>query len=170
MARRSTAKRSRLIDDLLVEARRSGSLGTLHSRAAAPLAGLNATDWECLDVLDWVGPITAGGLGAAGRHHVRGGHRSDRPARGASGWSSEARDPADRRKVIVRLADLDDVDLRPDNRSLTETFAALGADVDEINHRFDDDQLAAIVQWLRETNAALERSIDRLRSAARRGD
>ena len=62
MARRSSAKRSRLIDELMLEARRTGSLGTLHSRAAAPLAGLNATDWECLDVLDWIGPITAGEL------------------------------------------------------------------------------------------------------------
>ena len=169
MARRSTAKRSKLIDDLLVEARRSGSLGTLHSRAAAPLAGINATDWECLDVLDWVGPITAGDL--ARRVGITSGAITGAIDRlEARGLVERGRDPADRRKVIVRLADLDDVDLRPDNRSLTETLAALGADVDEINHRFDDDQLAAIVQWLRETNAALERSIDRLRSAARRGD
>ena len=46
----------------MLEARRSGSLGALHGRAAAPLAGVNATDWECLDVLDWIGPITAGEL------------------------------------------------------------------------------------------------------------
>jgi DNA-binding MarR family transcriptional regulator len=62
MARRQSARRSQLIEELMLQARRSGSLGTLRSRAAAPLAGLNATDWECLDVLDWSGPITAGEL------------------------------------------------------------------------------------------------------------
>jgi hypothetical protein len=50
-------------------------------------------------------------------------------------------------------------------RSLTEAFAALSAEVAEINDRFGDDQLAAIADWLRQTNAALERSIDRMRNA-----
>ena len=42
----------------------------------------------------------------------------------------------------------------------------LEADVGEINDRFDDDQLEAILDWLTESNDAVERSIDRMRSAA----
>ena len=166
MARRSSAKRSRLIDDLLLEARRSGSLGALHSRAAAPLAGLNATDWDCLDVLDWTGPITAGEL--ARRVGITSGAITGAIDRLETlGLVNRGADPNDRRKVIVRLADYDVIRSLATGRPLTEGFGALGAEIDEINDHFDDDQLVAIVQWLSETNAALERSIDRLRNAAR---
>jgi DNA-binding MarR family transcriptional regulator len=166
MARRSSAKRSRLIDDLMLEARRSGSLGTLHNRAAAPLAGLNATDWECVDVLDWVGPITAGEL-ASWVGITSGAVTGAIDRLEALDLVERRADPNDRRKVIVRLADVDAIRSRVQHRSLIESFEALEADVAEINDHFDDDQLAAIVQWLGETNAALERSIDRLRDAAR---
>lgn len=169
MARRSSAKRSKLIDDLMFEARRSGSLGTLHSRAAAPLAGLNATDWECVDVLDWIGPITAGEL--ARRVGITSGAVTGAIDRlEALDLVARRADPNDRRKVIVQLADLDAIRSRVEHRPLIESFAALEADIAEINDHFDDDQLVAIVQWLRESNAALEQSIDRLRNAARGRD
>ena len=60
MARRTTARRTRLLDDLMREARRTGSTGALHARALGERMGLNSTDFECLDVLDWTGPIPAG--------------------------------------------------------------------------------------------------------------
>jgi DNA-binding MarR family transcriptional regulator len=166
MARRPTVRRSRLIGELMTEARRSGSLGTLHSRAAAPLAGINATDWECLDVLDWSGPITAGEL--ARRVGITSGAVTgviDRLA--ALGLAERGADPSDRRKVIVQLADDAALGSLEAQRALTESFAALSADVDAINDRFDDDQLAAIAEWLGETNLAIERSIDRMRAASR---
>ena len=169
MARRPSTKRSSLLDELMLEARRSGSLGTLHSRAAAPLAGLNATDWECLDVLDWVGPITAGEL--ARRVGITSGAVTGAIDRLENlGLVERGADPNDRRKVIVRLADYEAIGSRAEHRPLTESFAALGAEVSELNDRFDDDQLAAIVEWLRESNAAVERSIERMRHAARGGD
>jgi DNA-binding MarR family transcriptional regulator len=166
MARRPSAKRSRLLDELMLEGRRNGSLGALHSRAAAPLAGLNATDWECLDVLDWVGPITAGEL--ARRVGITSGAVTGAIDRlEALGLVDRGADPNDRRKVIVRLSDYDAIGALAEYRLLTESFAQLGAEVAGVNERFDDDQLAAIVEWLRQTNAAIERSIDRMRTAAR---
>lgn len=166
MARRQSTRRSQLIDELMIQARRSGSLGTLHSRAAAPLAGINATDWECLDVLDWSGPITAGDL--ARRVGITSGAVTgviDRLA--ALGLVERGADPNDRRKVIVHLADYSVIGSLEAQRPLTECFAALGNDVAEINDEFNDDQLATIADWLRETNAAVERSIDRMRIARR---
>jgi DNA-binding MarR family transcriptional regulator len=162
-------RRSQLVETLMTEARRSGSLGALHSRAAAPLAGINATDWECLDVLDWSGPITAGEL--ARRVGITSGAVTgviDRLA--ALGLVERGADPNDGRKVIVHLADKGVIGSLHSQRPLTESFAVLGVDVAEINDRFDDDQLAAITDWLREINAAVERSIDRMRSTARRTD
>jgi DNA-binding MarR family transcriptional regulator len=163
MARRSTARRASLLEELHLEARRSGSLSSLHGRAAAALAGLNPTDWECLDVLDWVGPITAGDL--ARRVGITSGAVTgvvDRLT--ALGLVTREADPADRRRVIVRLAADGALRSRRQNRRLLEAFAALGADVDEVNDQFDDDELAAVVAWLGDTNAALERSIERMRS------
>jgi DNA-binding MarR family transcriptional regulator len=163
MTRRSTAKRASLLEELHLESRRSGSLSSLHGRAAAALAGLNPTDWECLDVLDWVGAITAGEL--ARRVGITSGAVTgvvDRLT--ALGLVSRGADPADRRRVIVRLADDGALRSRRQNRRLLEAFAALGAEVDELNDQFDDEQLAAVVAWLADTNAALERSIERMRS------
>jgi DNA-binding MarR family transcriptional regulator len=161
MSRRPTVKRSRLIEELMLEARRGGSLGTLHNRAAADLAGINATDWECLDVLDWTGPITAGEL--ARRVGITSGAATGAIDRLESlGLVIRDADPKDRRKVIVRLVDAEAVGF-PDQHRLVERFAVLAGEIAEINDRFDDDQLEAIVEWLRESNNAVERSIERMR-------
>jgi DNA-binding MarR family transcriptional regulator len=162
MARRSAARRARLLEELHLEARRSGSLSSLHGRAAAALAGLNPTDWECLDVLDWIGPITAGEL--ATRVGITSGAVTgvvDRLT--ALGLVTRGSDPADRRRVIVRLADEGAIRSHRRQRRLFDALAALGAEVDELNDRFDDEQLDAVVAWLRDSNAALERSIERMR-------
>lgn len=162
MARRASRKRSLAIEALMLEARRSGSLGTLHNRAAAELAGLNPTDWDCLDVLDWSGPITAGGL--ARRVGITSGAATgaiDRLA--ALGLVERSTDPADRRKVIVGLADQCRDGWLPRHGELIACFSALGAEIAEVTERFDVDALAAIAEWLAASNAALERSIDRMR-------
>jgi len=51
-----------LLEVLSREGRRLGSASTIHNQACADLVGLNSSDWECLDVLDWTGSITAGHL------------------------------------------------------------------------------------------------------------
>ena len=45
------------------ETRRMGSMATLHNHAVADAVGLHQTDQECIDLLDWTGPITAGEIG-----------------------------------------------------------------------------------------------------------
>jgi DNA-binding MarR family transcriptional regulator len=167
MARRRSAKRTRLIDELSHEARRNGSLGALHSRAAARVADVNMTDWECLDVLDWIGPITAGEL--ATRVGITSGAVTgaiDRLV--ALGLVERTSDPRDRRKVIVRIADFGESGWHPDFDRLAAAFGALAADVTAVNQRFDDRQLAVIVDWLRSSNDAIERSIERMRGTAAR--
>src|SRR5687768_7436133 len=84
------------------EARRGGSIGTLHNRAAADLVGMNQTDWDCLDVLDWTGPITAGDL--AKRVGLTSGAITgvlDRLEK--AGLARRVADPGDRRRVIVEV-------------------------------------------------------------------
>jgi DNA-binding MarR family transcriptional regulator len=157
VTRRRTARRAELTAALDLEGRRTGSLGTLHARAMADRAGVHQTDFEALDVLDWAGPISAGEL--AKRVGVTSGAITgvvDRLER--DGWVRRVRDPHDRRRVIVEMV--------PDRIDLEEQAAMFGpliADIAAVNDRYDDDQLAAILEYLRACNDAIERSTARLR-------
>jgi DNA-binding MarR family transcriptional regulator len=163
VSRRRTTKRTQLIEELDRENRRLGSVGALHAKALAERAGLNGTDWECLDVLDWTGPITAGEL--ARRVGITSGAVTgaiDRLERG--GWVRRAADPTDRRKVMVEL-----VPPTPDGpqaarySEMVELFGPLQVEIAELIDRFDDDQLETVLDYLRGANEAVERSIDRSR-------
>jgi DNA-binding MarR family transcriptional regulator len=163
MTRRSNGPRSRLIADLDRENRRAGSLGGMHAKAIADRAGINGTDFECLDVLDWTGPIPAGEL--ARRLGITSGAVTgviDRLERG--GWVHRLADPSDRRRVIVEIVPPSELTGDRD-RQMVEMFAPLQQEIGEVIDRFDDDQLTTIVEYMRAANEAVERSIARLRES-----
>lgn len=152
-----SARRTELLAALDREGRRSGSTGAMHAKALSERAGIHSTDWECIDVLDWSGPLPAGEL--AKRVGI------------TSGAVTGAIDRLERRGLVQRVADPNDrrrviVELQPDGidpGQLMTFFAPLAADMNEVNERFDDDQLAAVLDWLAAANDAIERSIARLR-------
>ena len=149
------------------EARRGGSIGTLHNRAAADLVGMNQTDWDCLDVLDWTGPITAGEL--AKRVGLTSGAITgvlDRLEK--SGLARRVADPGDRRRVIVEMT-VDPTSTPADERqaALQDSFGQLAAEMYDVSGEFDAEQLEAILRWLQAGNVAVERSIARMRDRAR---
>ena len=154
---RVSARRRELLVALDREARRTGSVGAMHAKAIADRLGVHGTDFECVDVLDWTGPITAGELA---RHlgltagAVTG--LIDRLEQ--RGWVRRTIDPGDRRKVIVELAPRSDLDAEA-----AGIFAPLASDMGAVNAGYDDEQLAAIVDWLEKANAAVQRSTDRMR-------
>jgi DNA-binding MarR family transcriptional regulator len=159
-------RRSTLLEQVLLEARRGGSLGTLHNRAAADLVGMNQTDWDCLDVLDWTGPITAGEL--AKRVGLTSGAITgvlDRLEK--SGLARRVADPRDRRRVIVELT-VDPTSPPADERQagLQESFGQLATEMFAVSEEFDADQLEAILRWLKAGNDAVERSTARMRDRA----
>ena len=163
MTRRSNGPRRRLIAELDHENRRAGSLGGMHAKAIADRAGINGTDFECLDVLDWTGPIPAGEL--ARRLGITSGAVTgviDRLERG--GWVHQLADPSDRQRVIVELVPPSERDADR-YRQMLEVFAPLQQEIGEVIDRFDDDQLAKIVEYMRAANEAIERSIARLRES-----
>ena len=155
---RLTTRRRELLEALDREGRRTGSAGSLHGRAIADRAGIHGTDFDCLDVLDWTGPITAGEL--ARQVGITSGAVTgviDRLER--LGFVRRASDPRDRRRVIVQLELIDD-----DRRAQMEALLRpLQDDMAAINDRFDDDQLATVLEWLRSANDAVDRSTRRLR-------
>ena len=155
---RLTTRRRDLLEALDREARRAGSAGSLHGRAIADRAGIHGTDFECLDVLDWAGPITAGEL--ARQVGITSGAVTgviDRLER--LGFARRTSDPRDRRRVIVELQ------MPDDNRraEMEALLTPLQDDMAAINDRFDDGQLATVLEWLQAANDAVDRSTRRLR-------
>jgi DNA-binding MarR family transcriptional regulator len=163
VARGTTAKRRKLIEELDRQNRRSGSVGAMHARAIAERAGLNSTDFECLDVLDWTGPVTAGEL--ARRVGITSGAVTgviDRLERG--GWVRRSADPADRRRVIVEPLSPGPDGPDPERYAeLARLFTPLQRDIAAIVDHLDDRQLETLVDYLRAASDAVERSIDRMR-------
>jgi DNA-binding MarR family transcriptional regulator len=141
------------------EARRAGSLGSLHGKAIADRAGIHPTDFECLDVLDWTGPISAGELA---RHIglTSGAITGVIDRLEQRGVVRRVPDPTDRRRVIVSVVEEDSSAWMED---LAGLFTALARDIKAVNDRFDDEQLATVLAWLRSANDAVERSTEKLR-------
>ena len=131
----------------------------MHAKAIADRAGIHGTDFECLDVLDWTGPITAGEL--ARRVGITSGAVTGAIDRlEAQGFVRRNSDPSDRRRVIVELAFEPSAGRQEEMEAL---FVPLQQDMEVLADRFDDDQLQSVVDWLRGANEALERSTERLR-------
>src|SRR5688500_14942829 len=105
------------------ETRRMGSMATLHNHAIADSIGLHPTDQECIDLLDWTGPLTAGEIGVhlgLSSGAVTG--LVDRLE--AGGWVQRERDPDDRRRVFVHLSTERGAELWPLYQPLAEAINA----------------------------------------------
>jgi DNA-binding MarR family transcriptional regulator len=105
------------------ETRRMGSMATLHNHAIADSIGLHPTDQQCIDLLDWTGPLTAGEIGAhlgLSSGAVTG--LVDRLE--AGGWVRRERDAHDRRRVFVHPSNERAAELWPLYRPLAEALNA----------------------------------------------
>jgi DNA-binding MarR family transcriptional regulator len=135
-----------------------GSMATLLNHAVATFAGLHVTDHECLDLLDWAGPLTAGEIGAhLGLSSGAVTNLVDRLE--DAGWVRRERDPDDRRRVIVHTAVDRGADLWPLYRPLAE---AIG----EYRDGLDARSLRVVVEFLELANAAIEATTVRARALA----
>lgn len=142
--------------DLDREARRLGSLATLLNRAVAEFAGLHPTDWECLDVLDWSGPVSAGVL--AEKLGLTSGAVTgvlDRLEEGR--WVRRERDPEDRRRVVVTPVWERAADLAP-------AFAPLGERVTAIYEELSERDIRTLLRVFRQLNEAIEEATAQIRS------
>ena len=143
------------------ETRRMGSMSTLHNHAVADFAGLHPTDQECIDLLDWTGPLSAGEIGAhlgLSSGAVTG--LVDRLE--AGGWVRRERDPDDRRRVFVHLSGERTAELWPLYQPLAEAINAYRDGLAERDLRV----VVVFLELANETIAEATQHARRLRTGA----
>ena len=156
-------ERQRLLGELRREVRRFGGLGATFFRAAAGRVGLNATDLQVIDILANAGPTAAGrlaeltGLTTGATAQMLGRLEKD-------GLVRREKDPDDGRRVLVRLAPGWDT-----TGQIGPAFDAAGRAWEGLAARYDDGQLAFLLEFVRGANAVYGEEIDRLREAPAEG-
>ena len=140
------------------ETRRMGSMATLHNHAIADAVGLHQTDQECLDLLDWAEPLTAGELA---RHlGLSSGAVTALVDRlEASGWVRRERDPSDRRRVFVHLSHERGNELWPLYQPMSEA-------IDAYREALPNRDLATVVRFLEFANETIAAATAHARSGA----
>jgi DNA-binding MarR family transcriptional regulator len=142
-------------DELL--GREFSSAVVLFHQAVAERLGLNATDFKCLDILNRIGPITAGQL--ATLTNLSGGAITgviDRLEE--AGFVRRERDRKDRRWVIIQPVS------EPERaRVLAPIFASLRQALEEeLAGRYSPETLAAIQDFLHRTIQIIKQETNKL--------
>lgn len=159
MSRGAEGNRMDLLRDLARELRELNGLGASLFRAAASRSGMTVTDMQVVDILDSNGPLTAGEL-ADLTGLTTGAVTGMLNRLEEAGRVRRERDPEDGRRVIVQL--ITDKDETQGSGSI---FASLGQAWEEMASRYDDQQLALLVEFLQRSNAISRQEVFRLREA-----
>ncbi|MGH2494480.1 MAG: MarR family winged helix-turn-helix transcriptional regulator [Ktedonobacteraceae bacterium] len=147
MSSGSQEKHAEVREGLTRELRQFTGLGASLFRAAAARIGIAVTDMQVMDILDLTGPSTAGqladltGLTTGAITRILDRLEEARLVR-------RERDPNDGRKVIVRL--VSDKDEMHKVRSILDS---IGKVWDEVASRYDDEQVAIFLEFLKHSNA-----------------
>ena len=151
----SRGTREAALRDLGVEIRGWQAEQELFDATVAELAGLNRTDWRCLDMLFTRGPMTAGDLAAAVRL-TTGAVTGVLDHLEAAGLVRRVRDAADRRRVNIELT-------AKVGEQGALVYGPLIADSAEMLAAYSDEQLDVIVDFVRRERELLARHTARLR-------
>src|SRR5712691_5168171 len=139
--------------------RRTGSLMQLMGQAAADQIGINATDLNCLNILSFSGQMTAGQLArATGLTTASITGVIDRLEE--AGYVRRERDPADRRRVVVRLV------LERAVSDVASVFLPMVRAWQAMAGRYSDDELRLIVEFYGQMEQVLREHIALLRDSA----
>ncbi|QBD75943.1 MarR family transcriptional regulator [Ktedonosporobacter rubrisoli] len=146
MSSGSQDKNAKVLEELMRELRQSISLSSSLLRAATTRTGMAVTDIQVLDLLELMGPLTAGQLaeltglttGAITRILVR---------LEKVGLLRRERDKIDGRKIIVRLAAGKD-----DEQQVRSILPSVGKIWGEAASRYNEEQIAFLLEFLQHSN------------------
>lgn len=139
--------------------RETSAQSVLFSQAVADRVGMNPTDLESLDILARNGPMTAGRL-AEMTGLTTGAITGliDRLER--RGYARREPHPTDRRSVIVKPL------IENAERDLGLAYVAMSEAMDELMSRYNDDDLATILDFMTRAATITAEQIARIRSNA----
>jgi len=160
MSRGSQETRAEVLAALARELRQFQGLGASFFRAAAGQSGMTVTDMQVIDLLENSGPMTAGQL-ADLTGLTTGAITGMLNRLEEAGRVRRERDPSDGRRVIVRLESSQD-----DRREIGPMFAALEQAWEELATRYNDEQIAFLLEFLQQSNALSREEIARLQAAS----
>lgn len=149
--------KNELIQELNRQLRYTSATSVMFSQVVADKVGIHSTDNECLDFLLLNGPSTAGqlsdltGLTTGAITAV-----IDRLEK--AGYVKRERDKDDRRKVIVAP------NAEKIYAELTPYIMPMGMAVDRLCQAFSEDELAIILQFITQANAAALQVIAEVRN------
>jgi DNA-binding MarR family transcriptional regulator len=124
--------------------------------AVGQLLGLSGAERKCLDILDRLGPVSAGRIAehtGLTTGAVTG--MIDRLTR--AGYVERTANPADRRSVLIRLRPH-----TPSDALLPAIFKPLAADMTEVASHYSPAELATIADWVTRTTDVLRRRTEAL--------
>lgn len=149
----STDHRADLLAAVLEASRVSVGRTVAFQHAVATRLGISPTDLNCLNVLQMTGPMTAGQL-AEQVGLTKGGAITtalDRLER--AGMVERERDPADRRRTIIRHT----------QRAVDQVAPLMPGDIwAELYARYNDDELRTVLDFTERSSAAVQNLIDRI--------
>jgi DNA-binding MarR family transcriptional regulator len=137
----SRGRRQEALDALNREVRGWQADQELFDSVVMGRAGLNRTDWRCLDILGTRGPMTAGQLAEAVRL-TTGAVTGVLDRLETAGLVRRIRDTEDRRRVNVEVTD-------EVNRIGAPVYGPLIADATEAHGIFDVEELELITRFIR---------------------
>jgi DNA-binding MarR family transcriptional regulator len=155
----SQDKHAEVLGKLARELRQFTGLGASFFRAAAARIGMTVTDMQVMDILESTGPTTAGQL-ADLTGLTTGAITGMLNRLEEAGLVRRERDPNDGRRVIVRLAPG-----KGEMREISSIFDSIGKAWDELASRYDDEQIAFLLEFLKHSNTISRKEIVRLREA-----
>jgi DNA-binding MarR family transcriptional regulator len=157
----SQETRAEVLEALARELRQFNGLSASFFRAAAARIGVTVTDMQVIESLASTGPMTAGQL-ADLTGLTTGAITGMLNRLEEAGLVRRERDPEDGRRVIVRLS--------PDTgqmRGIGPLFDSIGKVWEEQTSRYDDEQIAFLVEFLKRGNAIARQELTWLREAPR---
>ncbi|HEX3791805.1 MAG TPA: MarR family transcriptional regulator [Pseudonocardiaceae bacterium] len=154
----STDDRDGLLAALGSAMQLSTSRAVFFHQAMAAHVGINVTDFNCLNILIMEGPLTVGGLAERCGLTKGGAITTSVDRLQKAGLVLRQRDPADRRKVIVRHTDDAIARIMPLLVRFTADWAA-------ILNGYPDDELRVLLDYTERSNIAAYSATVRLQQA-----
>jgi DNA-binding MarR family transcriptional regulator len=152
------SSRQQLETELLLAMRKTGAVMQLLGLRAADRLGINPTDLNCMNIVALSGSMTAGELArATGLTTASITGVLDRLEE--AGFVRRERDPADRRRVVVKLSD------GPRLREVGPVFAPMIQALQGALAGYDEGRLRTLLEFQRQLEEAVGEHLARLKEA-----